>query len=229
MLLSLEIPIHHLNEFLNLTDLKFGLAQLVLDKDQVGYRQSMKGCLLDNGMYELGESLSSKELIGAAALIEPSAIIAPDWMDDMQGTLAATVDLLALKPVKAEWTVGGVVQGKNTGERVDCFMELQRMDCKPICFPFRTPRDETVGRLLDRSWVLADGWYHLLGLQQLSELSWKFPGMWSIDTGKPFKGSYMNMGSIRGKGRLKLHGVMTDKERYIALWNICYMRRLMNG
>lgn len=227
MLLSLEIPLVHINEFLPLTDFPFALAQLYLDKDAVNYQTQMKGGLLDNGMYELGESLEIPELLQAAELAEPLAVIAPDWMDDMTHTVLATAKLVEAKPKDATWDVSGVVQGRNLEGRIECFKELHAMDCRPICFPFRTPRIDTIEELYKRGFLDDRDSFHLLGLQSLEELKWNYPGTWSVDTGKPFKGFRMDQEEIRGHGKLNLHSTLTEQECCTALWNICYMRRLM--
>jgi len=238
LLLSLEIPTPHLREFLPLTDFGFGLAQLYLDETQKEYHKLMQGCLLDNGMYELNDPLRIPELIQAAILCKPEALIAPDWMNDMTRTLNATIQLVfatekfnadSNRLAKDRWAVGGVVQGRNLKDRVECFRELVDLGCEPICFPFRTPRDETIDALLASGELKEDCWYHLLGLQRIEELVLKRPGKWSIDTGKPFKGFRMDQLPIRGHGRLALHEPLTEKAHKAALWNIAYMRRVMQN
>lgn len=236
MQLSLEIPTPHLKEFLPLTDFKFGLAQLYLDETQTEYHELMKGCLLDNGMYELNDPLRITELIQAAMLCKPEALIAPDWMNDMTKTLNATIQLIdATEKLSMEigalqaWTVGGVVQGRSIKDRVECFNELEKLGCSPVCFPFRTPRQETISVLYESLRAFSEGnWYHLLGLQAIDDLSLKLPGRWSIDTGKPFKGFLMDRGPIRGHGKLRLHEPLTEKACKVALWNVAYMRKVMN-
>jgi len=228
MELSLEIPIPEIELFLPLTDFPFGLAQLVLRKTQEGYRycELMQGCLLDNGMYELGESLSVGDLIKAATLCNPVAVIAPDWEDEMQLTIDAARELL--KASKGQpWTVGALVQGLDLEERNNCFYELKAMHLRPIGFPFRSPRGEVIDQLLREGMFDETGWYHLFGLRDNSELSMELPGKWSVDTGKPFKGFLMDRGPIRGRGRLNLHKELSRATRTAALWNIAWMRKEM--
>lgn len=223
---SFEIPMPHLKEYLSVSDFPFGLAHLMLDKSYTHagtYHSVMDRCLLDNSMYELkDEPLSNQELLQAAEVCNPIAIIAPDWMDEAEKTIAA---MQSLKNWLNVWGVGGVVQGKNLEERIDCFNVLQASGAYPICFPFRTPRAETVGHLHARGAFKHNGWYHLLGLQELWELSWTFPGRWSIDTGKPFKGEKLSENKLRGLGRLDLHKELTDHERLVAHRNIAFLRK----
>ncbi len=230
MQLALEIPIPHLKEFLPLTDFPFGLAQLVLREDYEGastYRALYEGCLLDNGLYELDEPLTVPLLVKAAEIIKPVAVIAPDWMGNMKATLHATEQLVRMKEKNYyPWTVGGVVQGKNIGERLSCYMSLLSMECEPICFPFRTPRLTTMKVIHDLFGFREKNWYHLLGLADFRELKVKYPGRWSVDTSKPFKGLYFGeMSSIRGHGKLDIHKRLTPEGVTAALWNVAYLRK----
>lgn len=239
MELSLEIPCPHIDEFLPLLDFPFGLAQLCLPSNlRVGtefsrhkeYAEQMQGCLLDNGMYEVGEPLKIEELLEAAAACNPIAVIAPDWKDDADRSYKAAVQLLDARPSDAKWSVGAVVQGKDLTKRMACFYDMQLVGFSPICFPFRTPRQTTINTI---SGFKDEGWYHLLGLNAVSELCWGHidvipVGRWSIDTGKPFKGFNMSrMANIRGHGKLNMHKELSEQTKYWALWNIAWMRRLM--
>ena len=229
MLLSLEIPVKHVKEFILLTDFSFGLAHLFLQKypEYSDYEQTHTGCLLDNSMYELGESLTNDQLVEAAAVSHCGAVIAPDWMDDFGRTMDATLELIRKRPQGARWTVGGVVQGRNYEERRKCFVQMHAQHCSPICFPFRTPRNETISRLLAEGRLGKNQWYHLLGLQQLQELQWRLPGVWSLDTAKPFKGYRMDAAQeIRGHGKIDLFGQLDLTKRRTAGWNIAFMRKL---
>lgn len=227
MQISLEIPLPHIKEFLPLTDFPFGLAHLM--DEHPFYAAQMEGCLLDNGMYENRDRpLSIDELLEAARLCRPTAIIAPDWMDDGARTAAAaSVMLEKVRFQRVKFTIGAVVQGDSLTERLQCFSILQRLGCSPICFPFRTPRKETIRHLHERDAFEEDGWYHLLGLSAIHELTWQFLGRWSIDTGKPFKGVRLDdEGPIRGLGRLDLEHTLKDDEIKSALYNIAYMRKI---
>jgi len=226
MELSLEIPIPEIELFLPLTDLPFGLAHLAIEIPE--YCKLMQGCLLDNGMYERGESLPAKSLVRAARLVNPVAVIAPDWEGDMQRTLWGVESLYdEVSAHMPDWTIGALVQGKSLDERMDCFYQLKRMGCSPIGFPFRSLRASTIMQLHQESMFDSAGWYHLFGLRDNNELKWKLPGRWSLDTGKPFKGFLMDKGPIRGRGRLNLHKELSRATRTAALWNIAWMRKEM--
>lgn len=230
MLLSFEIPTKHLAEFTPLEDFQFGLAHLFLKPDFPGAEEYIKlyrGCLLDNSMYELGAPLAAEALVQAADDAQAIAVIASDWMDEEEKTLLAADELALTRPKVARWTIGGVVQGKNYAERKHCFIEMTRMKLSPICFPFRSPREETIPHLARDNRLREDQWYHLLGLRHLKELGWNPPGLWSCDTGKPFKGFLLNEEKdIRGHGAIKLHDELGIYARRVALWNIAYMRQL---
>jgi len=232
MLLSFEIPTRHIEEFTPLEDLQFGLAHLFLKPDFPGAEEYVKlyqGCLLDNSMYELGAPLATDALVKAADDAQAIAVIAPDYMDEMEKTLAGMHDLLTARPKTVRWTVGGVVQGKDYHERKYCYIEMMNNHLSPICFPFRSPREETVPWLFRDNRLREQQWYHLLGLRNLKELTWNPPGMWSIDTAKPFKGFKLNeVPNIRGQGSITthLHDYLSLTSRRIACWNIAYMRHI---
>lgn len=230
MELSLEIPHGHLTDYLPLCDFPFGLAHILLEEhpQSSAYEQAMHKCLLDNSMYERdNEPLPNELLIDAAGMCKATSVIAPDWEGEKEKTLTASFELRELaKPHNLE--VGAVVQGHNREERVECFFIMQDAQFSPICFPFRSPRDETIFHLMVTNNIKHGEWYHLLGLNNLTELGWEPPGRWSIDTSKPFKGfRFDKTDSLRGHGRLDLEKVLTPDEEMVALWNISYMRRIM--
>lgn len=227
MELSFEVPFPHIKEILPLEDFQFLLAQHI--EEYAGHGIDFRKAILDNGMYELGEPLSVWELAPIAVSIRPASVIAPDWMDDASKTLLASrrlKDLLKGSGIN----VGGVVQGRSFADRLDCCTTMAAEGFSPICFPFRTPRAATIQGLYLRGHLNRVKWYHLLGLQHLSELQWRYPGRWSLDTGKPFKGyRFDKAGNIRGHGRLVLEKKLTCTQMRTALWNIAYMRRLSLG
>jgi hypothetical protein len=182
-------------------------------------------------MYELGDQpLTNAQLLEAAKLSACGAVIAPDWMNDRSRTIVASLELLKLRPHGVRWSVGGVVQGEDYSERRKCFLEMQSNRMSPICFPFRTPREETIVLLAGERHLKATGWYHLLGLQHLSELLWEPPGVWSVDTGKVFKGyDLQSTNEIRGHGKIKLHDILSITHRRIAGYNIAYMYKLTSA
>lgn len=227
--MTFEIPTRHLEEFCPLADFQFGLAHLFLKATFPGSEEYLKlyqGCLLDNSMYELGAPLSIEALLNAASIAKPIAIIAPDWMDDYRKTIDAAFALWDARPLGAKWTVGIVVQGKDYYERKACFLDARINKCSPICFPFRSPRDETISRLAREGHLHTNHWYHLLGLRDWNELMWSYPGLWSIDTSKPFKGYRITDHACRGQGQVKLHDEMSFTARRLAGWNIALMRQL---
>lgn len=229
MLLTFEIPTRHLEEFVPLEDFEFGLAHLFLKQDYPGweeYNKLYQGCLLDNSMYELGHPLPIEELLKAAALAKPMAVIAPDWTDKYKETLYATHELYQARPKDARWSVGVVIQGKDYEERKKFFLEMRQLKCSPICFPFRSPRDETIKRLAREGHIHANHWYHLIGLRDWNELGLDYPGLWSCDTSKPFKGYKVTDKECRGQGQIKMHDEMSFTARRLAGWNVSYMRRL---
>jgi hypothetical protein len=231
MKLSFEIPLPDIEEFTLYEDMQFGLAHLVLKRRILQrYVKLYQGCLLDNSMYELGnEPLSTRDLLKAAVILNPRAVIAPDWEGDALQTYDAVIELFRARPSSARWTIGAVVQGKDLAERRRAYKTLVQLECEPICFPFRSPRDETIFSLFQQEDLIGDWWYHLLGLRDVRELSWKLPGIWSMDTAKPFKGIQLSELVLRGLGRLDLTKKLSPGHQLIAYQNICYLRRLANA
>ena len=228
MNLLLEIPIPNVEEFISLADMPFGLAHLFLQPGNEAYKLTHQKCLLDNSMFELGEPLPIDELLKAAVLANPVAVIAPDWLHDKDRTLQAAEDLRAARPHNATWSVGALVQGKDLLERLECFQRLRMRSYSPIGFPARSPRSEVLTALVSRNALMHWQWYHLFGLRDMDELSLRLPGHWSIDTGKPFKGFRLDLAEqIRGHGRLPLDAKLCAAHRYNALYNIAWMRKLM--
>lgn len=229
MELSFEIPFPEINTFKHLEDFPFLLAQHASKYPDLYGRDLIRGAILDNGMYELDQPLPEQDLVDAVLHLFPRVVIAPDWMDEKTKTIEAALRLQDTFMRSKSWSgdVGAVVQGKDLNERVDCFQKFQKHGFRPICFPFRTPRNITIGALDMMHLLKGTEWYHLLGLQRLSELGWDWTGRWSVDTGKPFKGYYLNRASdIRGHGRLDLNSALTLLNKETALWNVAYMRKL---
>lgn len=246
--LALEIPVALLRDIYPLTDLGFSLAHMILKNKK--YRDFYRGELqiMDNGMYELGDPLEAGELTRAAESVMPTAIIAPDWMDEASRTSQASILMRNFfrgvtytsvgvdgKPAQAiKPSIGVVVQGKDLFQRRDFFNWCVDNEFRPICFPFRTRKQRytLIGSLASENRFTPDGWYHLLGLNNRDELTQikELPGRWSVDTAKPCKpGLDMSQDWTKwtGRGRLDHMRGYTAAEVELVKANIAHLRAFL--
>ncbi len=236
--LSLEIPTAILERVIEETDLGFSLAHLLLtDKEYLRhYKSSENAVLMDNSMYELDEPLSLDKLFEAAKISTPAAIIAPDWEGDSKRTSENAVLMRA--HLEAYWgkendarlpTTGIVVQGKDLIERREFFYWAQGKGFRPICFPFRLRQERSP--LLHAIAEFKDGgWYHLLGLNNTTELTVakSYPGRWSVDTAKPCKPGFdMALDPWRGRGKLDFSRKYSREELQLVLQNITWLKKFL--
>jgi hypothetical protein len=201
--------------------------------------------LMDNSMYELKEPLELPQLFDAAKKSKPVAVIAPDWSGDAQQTSENAV-LMKQHMAVYSWgdtdkppTTGIVVQGKDLLQRRDFFYWAQEKGFEPICFPFRLRKERSPLLAAIGNGFKADGWYHLLGLNDPVDLlvAKSFPGKWSVDTAKPCKpGLFMDPAfsntdrkttSWSGYGKLDFHRKYSRDELKHVLDNIAYLKTLL--
>jgi len=228
MQIAFEIPLKVLGEFFPYEDFHFGLAHIT----DVGYIRAYQGAFIDNGMYENHDKpLSVLRLVEAVYVFQPLIIAAPDWMGECKKTLKDTEALVReLSKRNMPTRICGCVQGHTYAERRTCFYELQQLGCSPISFPFRTPRNVTIGRLHQEGALAPRGWYHLFGLQHLDDLKLDkfYPGYWTIDTGKPFKDVWLNeTTTLRGHGKVSFDRSFSSSDLLKAMSNIAWLRRFM--
>lgn len=165
--------------------------------------------IMDNGLWELGSSMSFEALMEASRNILPDELIAPDVLYDMPKTLHATSEFLTQlecfkrsiresspKPVPfLEFANFAVPQGKNRKDWLYCFDHFNN-----------NPLIRTIGipKILNKSWkpggrlgcmsflehtnrIHSDKQYHALGVHDPTEflqLS-KFDWLRSVDTALP--------------------------------------------
>jgi hypothetical protein len=201
MKLSLELPPLLLEEISPLLEVDFALAQHVLDSKTYAdfyrrQRANSRYVILDNGFHELGHPLSIPELKEAAERIEPSVIVAPDWLGKPKETFDAFLDMYT--SLGSKFRIGVVLAGSSSEERHRFFAATHRK-ASLLCLPFREPRfvwfKELVGAFGSSNYVWPSK-LHLLGVNTLHELT-EFKDFFkkvnfpeervSVDTAKPIK------------------------------------------
>lgn len=84
MKLAIISPIAHLHELSTMGTIQFALGHIKDPAYIEFYRNRSTYCILDNGSYELGQSVSFEDILNSAAKIQPDEIVAPDiqWKPD---------------------------------------------------------------------------------------------------------------------------------------------------
>lgn len=248
MKLAMEIPTAYLSEFSPLCDIDFALAQEVLN--DVNYanfykkqREAGRYVILDNGFHELGHPLSPAELEDAADRIQPSVVIAPDWLGKPVETLGgfnATWDRLHTR-----YRIGAVICGTSPTEREQFFLDVYKR-ASLLCLPFKEPRLRWFQELL--STFKGYEWpprIHLLGVNELSELrafknvlfEERIPeSLVSVDTAKPVKWGILGK---RFDVKLNLRGAtlassdiakqekLTPTQKQDIFYNTAFLRKFL--
>lgn len=132
MKVSHIVPIAHLEDEKMFGDYFFALAHIAQQSSEYTEffrRKAAEGhvVLLDNGAYELGESILDDELISMAAYMKPTYVYAPDVVDDKERTLPRTFRFLDnVRAAGYEFKVIGVVHGSDFNERLDACGQYMR-------------------------------------------------------------------------------------------------------
>ena len=120
--ISHEVPLSLLEESKNFNDYDYCLVHLLDEYPEYKkfYRDRvMDGRIvfLDNSCYELGASVDINTLIQGVMTINPTHVIAPDYLDDINKTVEETEEFMSrLGNIGYMNEVIVVVQGKNYDE-----------------------------------------------------------------------------------------------------------------
>jgi len=200
--LALEVPTPILWRFSAMQDLAFLLAHR-LGSDR-RYRSwalsevlSGRETIVDNGLIELGTPWNIQSLYNLlyplftdeGRLPENMYITAPDQL--FNGSFSRNNYIAATKKwASANWAY--VVHGTDLIGREDEYNWAMDNGVKLIGFAFKEDRLDWLSTLI----FSANQRYHLYGLADLEEIKMvkKLPGLWSVDTGKPFKMAHANRG-----------------------------------
>jgi queuine/archaeosine tRNA-ribosyltransferase len=210
MKLSFEIPIRYLEELSVYTDFDFALAHLInKNSTYLNFykKQVEKGrfVILDNSAFELPQPIRGSELVRITKLLNPSVVIAPDFLNDVESTLKEVksfIELVQKENLKVK--IGGVVQGRNFDEWLRCYKEYENLPIDLICIPFDVPfnvnnikvgspthqwmlnRMHLIKKLLKENLLIKKP-HHLLGASNPIEIIGygNFPIEISMDTSSP--------------------------------------------
>ena len=128
LLVSHESPTQLFEESLNYNDYQYCLVHLMEENDE--YRDWFltvnkrfgADVLLDNSIFELGESFDPKKYAHWLREINPNYYIVPDVLEDAQGTMHQWRAWSVNHQPKENTSLRiGVVQGKTWQELVDCY------------------------------------------------------------------------------------------------------------
>lgn len=245
MELAFECPVCMFSFVQPLADYDFCLAHKVLEDPRYAtfYRESEKLKFLDNSCNELREPLSLTEIGKAASIVDPTFIVAPDYLRDSKRTLEGLIEAKELFGIAK---VFPVIQGSTKEEVKDLAESIRSMGFNWVAVPYdilgnRSMDINKLGRLrmgvVELLRIEGFKWIHLLGLNSLREVAsyQDKPEVQTLDTGAPISNG------LRGKrfGRDKLldkkaptwdrmHNVDYDYDRNgDILYNIGYLRKVV--
>ena len=141
LLVSHESPTQLFEESLNYNDYQYCLVHLMEENEE--YRDWFltvnkrfgADVLLDNSIFELGESFDPEKYAHWLQKINPNYYIIPDVLEDAQGTMMQWQDWKEPPGVSALKI--GVVQGKTWQELVDCYRFMsEEADYVAISFDY---------------------------------------------------------------------------------------------
>jgi hypothetical protein len=212
-LVSHECPVTILEESLSFNDYQYCLVHLM--EEQEKYREWFTEryralrpngeILLDNSIFELGESFDSDKYVEWARIIKPNFYIVPDVLEEGYDTIHK-FEVFKTNYDNVPGKAIGVVQGKNWQEVIDCYKFMSTWaDYIGISFDFSmydvtgtgrtrlekcaTGRQQLVQRLIDEGYWNWNKPHHLLGCSLAREFSWyrknDIYNIRSVDTSNP--------------------------------------------
>lgn len=198
---SFQVPIPHMDDFIGDADFFYCLAHLAMTKSEYCDWFIGRPTILDNGVHELGTPMYIDDLFQVADMVQPLAIIPPDYLFDTQATLAAMDRALQRWPVERLWPA---VQGRTFEELQESMQVYHSMRVPRVCIPYRLGAQVRIwlARVADLIGIKV----HFLGVSSLDELKGiRFHPDASIDTGKPFRWAQHNQVWPQGECERKIN------------------------
>ena len=142
MKIAHEAPISIFPTIQRMTDYDYALVHL-FESNMVYYRMfkdaviNGREVILDNSIFELGESFDGDVYFKWIEKLQPTWYIIPDVLEDTLGTLRKMDKWLAKYAVNPSIKSIGVVQGKSYKEIVECYKDVApRVDKVAISFDY---------------------------------------------------------------------------------------------
>lgn len=221
MKIAHEAPLSIMPEVRCLTDYDYCLVHL-LEDETVGqeyldfFKKSLsmgRGVILDNSIFELGESFAPEKFLNWVNTLQPSEYIIPDVLEDFKGTKEKAEEWFNLieifgKEIPPSTVKIGVVQGKNLKEALDCYEYWSNNDlCNKIAisfdyslyrelcphllksYSFMYGRQAFIDILIKEGLINYNKPHHLLGVSLPQEVQYykscRYDFIESIDTSNP--------------------------------------------
>ena len=263
---SHESPLSLLEDSTKFNDYQYCLVHLMEEQDMYRewftykYRSLVPNgeILLDNSIFELGESFNPDRYAHWANEIKPNYYIVPDVLEDGYATILQYEQFTKKYPDLPGLAIG-VVQGKTWQEVIDCYQFMSNnADYIAISFDFSmynvtgvgenrlqlcsTGRQQLVKRLIDEGLWNFSKPHHLLGCSLATEFKWyrqnNIYNIRSVDTSNPvmvgYEGEYYNDNlGVNWKPTKKLfehiEAPTSDTELEAIKYNTEMFDRIVNG
>lgn len=139
MLISHEVPISILEKSKEFNDYDYCLLHLLIRPEYMEFykKASQEGrkVLLDNSLFELGDSMSPDRLLWGINEIQPFWYVVPDAMNDTEKTIERFEDWKKNYKSKAYGLAMGVVQGETFDQLVRCY-KYMAANADKVAIPF---------------------------------------------------------------------------------------------
>ena len=202
MEVALITPTAALNEFASRSKYHLVLADRILSdeayREYYAYRAKMGDyIMLDNCAYELGQSLSEKQLLACVKGIKPTAMFLPDVRFKTKETLSLVEQALPkFREMCPNLKLLGVPQGSNLEEVLRCYNQLMALGVDGFGIYEEIGEVTGLGRRADflnylssHNRVSFNKTYHCLGMEEDVEqikLLAEHPWVKGVDSAKPY-------------------------------------------
>lgn len=259
MLISHEVPICLLNKSKKFNDYDYCLLHLLFENEDyckyyINASNEGRNVLLDNSVFELGESLTNDLIFKGVELINPDWVVAPDVLDDCDKTITNfrqfKLDFNKKFP-NSDTQIIGVIQGKTLDDLISCY-EFMASFADKIAIPFHSKAyinfgdNNFEGRIIFINTLKKFKiWnhnkpHHLLGCYKAIEFSmynFDYLNIESLDTSNPIiagiKGFRYGNEGLRFKPDGKLCDLINTslnfKQKRDIMYNIKKFKQIVNS
>jgi len=195
--------------------------------------------MLDNSVWEKGIPVTPKQLCEISKEIGATHVLAPDYLDDLDETVCRAEAFMGLA---MEAKKCAVVQGRDTKERIRCYVALTLLGYKYLCFPL-TPKLPVIEReaarvdllqeLKRRRLFVTSCEHHLMSLDVVAAIwEYKALGIQYLDTRLPLhiaqEDEVLTEASVRPlqKKEIDLTKPFSPTFRELCIKNVSNMQKL---